>query len=114
MKKDYRIKKSTDFDKIIKKRKSFANKQFIIYYDKNEIEHMRLGISVSKRLGKAHKRNKIKRYIREVFKTRKDKLKSYNLIVIARNQVVDLTLEEYEKSIDHILKKLKMYKEKRD
>lgn len=114
MKKEYRVKKSTDFDTIIKKRKSFANRQFIVYYDKNDFEHMRLGISVSKRLGKAHKRNEIKRYIREVFKTRKDSVKNYDLIVIARDSIVDKSLAEYEKSIDHILKKVKLYKGKRD
>ena len=31
MKKEYRVKKSQDFDNIIRKKQSFANRQFVIY-----------------------------------------------------------------------------------
>ena len=82
MKKEYRVKKSQDFDNIIRKKQSFANRQFVIYYQENKLDHMRLGISVSKKLGKAHERNKLKRYVRESFKTRKDFLKNYDIIII--------------------------------
>ena len=84
MKKEYRVKKSQDFDNIIRKKQSFANRQFVIYYQENKLDHMRLGISVSKKLGKAHERNKLKRYVRESFKTRKDFLKNYDIKIIVR------------------------------
>ena len=100
MKKEYRVKRSQDFDNIIRKKQSFANRQFVIYYQKNKLEHMRLGVSVSKKLGKAHERNKIKRYIRE--------------IIIARAGVKELSFLEVGSSIDHVLKKSKLIeKEKR-
>ena len=114
MKKEYRIKKSTDFDNIIRKKQSFANRQFVMYYRKNNSEHMKLGISVSKKLGKAHERNRLKRYVREVFKTRKDNVKSYDVIVIVRQGAVEQNFEDFSKSIDHILRKAKLYKEKRE
>lgn len=113
MKKEYRIKKGSDFDAIIKKRKSFANRQFVLYYQENNLEHMRLGISVSKKLGKAHKRNKLKRYVRENFKTKKDRVKNYDLIVIVRQGAVDLSFTEFEKSMYHVLKGAKVLNEKR-
>ena len=114
MEKEYRIKKTSDFDKIIKKKQSFANRQFVMYYQKNNLEHMRLGISVSKKLGKAHKRNKLKRYVRESFKTKKESLANYDIIVIVRPMAVDIDFQNFEKSINHILKKVKLYSEKRD
>ena len=114
MKKAYRIKKTTDFDKIIRKKQSFANRQFVMYYQKNNLEHMRLGISVSKKLGKAHERNRLKRYVRESFKNKKEDLNNYDIIVIVRPMAVNITFEEFGKSINHILKKAKLYKEKRD
>lgn len=45
-----------------------ANRTFIIYYLKNDIGHARIGISVSKKLGKAVIRNKIKRQVRMIVK----------------------------------------------
>ena len=107
MKKEYRIKRSQDFDNIIRKKQSFANRQFVIYFQKNKLKHMRLGISVSKKLGKAHERNKIKRYIRETFKTRKNHIKNYDIIIIARAGVKELPFLD-------VLKKSKLIeKEKR-
>ena len=113
MKKEYRVKKSQDFDNIIRKKQSFANRQFVIYYQENKLDHMRLGISVSKKLGKAHERNKLKRYVRESFKTRKDFLKNYDIIIIVRPATKGLSFLEFGSSIDHVLKRSKLYRGKR-
>lgn len=110
MKKKYRIKKSLDFDNIIKKKRSFANRQFVIYYNKNEYNHCRVGISVSKKLGKAHVRNKLKRYVRECFNKRKEHLETFDIIIIVRNSAVEMKLDQFDKSIDHVLTKAKLYK----
>ena len=113
MKKEYRVKKSQDFDNIIRKKQSFANRQFVIYYQENKLDHMSLGISVSKKLGKAHERNKLKRYVRESFKTRKDFLKNYDIIIIVRPAAKGLSFLEFGSSIDHVLKRSKLYRGKR-
>ena len=113
MKKEYRVKKSQDFDNIIRKKQSFANRQFVIYYQENKLDHMRLGISVSKKLGKAHERNKLKRYVRESFKTRKVFLKNYDIIIIVRPAAKGLSFLEFGSSIDHVLKRSKLYRGKR-
>ena len=63
MKKEYRIKKNEDFQEIIKNRNSIANKKYVIYYKKNNL-HLRVGISVSKKLGHAVIRNRTKRQVR--------------------------------------------------
>ncbi len=61
LEKAYRIKKNADFQRIYKKGHSVANRQFVVYTCNNkEIDHFRLGISVSKKLGNAVLRNKIK------------------------------------------------------
>ncbi|MBU0279042.1 MULTISPECIES: ribonuclease P protein component [unclassified Gemella] len=110
MKKEYRIKKEKDFNRIIKEKKSFANRQFVIYYSKNNLEHFRLGLSVSKKLGKANKRNKLKRYVRESIKEHKNLLKNYDIIIILRKAAMDITFDEFLKSINHILTKTNLLK----
>ena len=105
MKKEYRVKKSQDFDNIIRKKQSFANRQFVIYYQENKLDHMRLGISVSKKLGNAVVRNRIKRLIRSVLTELKPQLQSeIDFIVIARKPVVSMNYQEVKKCMMHVLK----------
>lgn len=82
MKKEYRVKKNEDFSRIIKRKQSMANRTFIIYYLKNDIGHARIGISVSKKLGKAVIRNKIKRQVRMIVKETINLDDNYDYIVI--------------------------------
>lgn len=50
MKKKYRIKKNDDFQKVFRRGKSFANRQFVVYTLKQEgSNHFRIGLSVSKK-----------------------------------------------------------------
>lgn len=64
MKKEYRIRKNEEFQTIISKRKSFGSKCFVVYTSDRALDHCRIGISVSKKLGDAVDRNKIKRQLR--------------------------------------------------
>ena len=106
MKKDYRIKSNKDFQIIFKNGRSFANRQFIVYlYENNSVDHFRLGLSVSKKIGNAVTRNQIKRYIRQVFLELKDGLDArYVYIVIARKPVCEMNYHEAKSSLIHVLK----------
>jgi len=112
LKKAYRIKKNKEFQEIFKVGKSFANRELVIYYRrKTDQKHFRVGISVGKKLGNAVTRNRIKRYIRECFIHLDDKIKrEYDIIIIARNQAVDLSYERLCKSLHHLLKKQNLFR----
>lgn len=105
MKKKYRIKSEIDFQHIFEKKQSKANKQFVIYYvKKNNQEHLRVGLSVSKKLGKAVVRNQIKRKIRRAFHELDGFFKqNYDIIVIARLPVVTMSVAEIKKSLLHVM-----------
>jgi ribonuclease P protein component len=67
MQKEYRLTKNEQFRSIYKHGKSVANRQLVLYYMQNqEVSHFRLGVTVSKKLGKAVVRNRIKRVVKEV------------------------------------------------
>lgn len=111
MKKAYRLKKNEEFQKVFKKGNSFANRQLVIYYLKREGQpHYRVGLSVSKKVGKAVTRNQIKRYIRQAFLELDEQvLSSYDLVIIARKPTKDMDFKQVKKSLIHVLAKSKLF-----
>ncbi|WP_208560525.1 ribonuclease P protein component [Marinilactibacillus kalidii] len=112
MKKAYRVKKESDFQKVFHKGTSVANRQFVVYFlEKPDQTHFRVGISVSKKLGHAPTRNAVKRKIRQSLTTldQEDVLKhDKDFLVIARNPAATMSTEEVKKSLKHVLKLAKL------
>lgn len=106
MKKTFRIKKNEDIEKIIKSKKSVGNKNYIIYIKENsEAKHFRLAMSVSKKLGNAVVRNHQKRLMKQAFNVFKEEILAFDIFVIARNNSINLTCQEVEQNIYHLLQK---------
>ena len=114
MKKKYRIKKNEEFQEVFQRGTSMANRQFVIYIlDRPEQPYFRIGLSVSKKLGKAVVRNRIKRYIRKCFLEMKEEImpgKDY--VVIARLPVAEMDFFEVKKSLIHVLRKAGVLKKR--
>ncbi|KKK36871.1 ribonuclease P [Mesobacillus campisalis] len=106
MKKELRIKKNKDFQEVFKKGKSFANRQFVVYVLRKEgQETFRIGLSVSKKLGNAVTRNRIKRYIRQSFlELQEDIHTGKDYVIVARKPAADMEMLEVKKSLEHVLK----------
>ena len=82
------IKKTKDFADIYQNGISAANRLLVVYIkplDKFDFAGNKLGVSVNKKVGKAVKRNRIKRIIKESYKLFECHLKfGYSIIVVAR------------------------------
>jgi ribonuclease P protein component len=114
MKKKLRIKKNKEFQEVFQKGKSFANRQFIVYVlKKTDQPYFRIGLSVSKKIGNAVTRNRIKRYIRQTFFELKEQIHSGNdYVIIARKPTADMDFHEVKKSLTHVLKVARVFKNK--
>jgi ribonuclease P protein component len=116
MNKHQRVKKNAEFQKIFKHGKSFANRQFVVYcFEKEGQEDFRIGLSVSKKIGNAVTRNRIKRYIRQAFLEMKEEVKpNMDYVIIARHQAATMDFHESKKSLQHVLKIAKMIQKVRE
>ena len=67
-----------------------ADGYLVLYARKNRTDGNRVGITVSKKLGKAHIRNRIRRRIREVYRLNEDKFQpGWDIVVVARSKALE-------------------------
>jgi ribonuclease P protein component len=99
------IKKDRQFRYIYSRGKSFANKKLVIYYIKNNDEKLRVGISISKKVGKAVVRNRLRRLIKENIRLNQNLKSGYSMIFLARVGADDLDFNTMKSSINHLLKR---------
>ena len=105
MKKAYRVRKNEEFGDLISKRHSRASQGYVIYFDVRKEDHARVGISVSKKLGNAVVRNKIKRQVREMIGQVLDFDEAmYDYIVIVRRPYLDRPFSDNKKDLEKTLK----------
>ena len=66
-----------------------AGPYLVLYARKNRTDTNRVGITVSKKLGKAHIRNRIRRRLREVYRLNEDKFQpGWDIVVVARSRAI--------------------------
>ena len=72
-----------------------ANGLLVLYARKNRLGINRVGITVSKKLGKAHVRNRIRRRVREVYRLNEGKFRAgWDLVVVVRGKAVEAPFDQ--------------------
>ena len=92
--------------------KGAADGLLVLYARKNRTGQNRVGITVSKKLGKAHIRNRTRRRIREVYRLNEEKfLPGWDIVVVARSKSVEAPFDKLTKSYLSLAKKMGILRE---
>ncbi len=85
-----RIRNKKEFLRLYKKGSRYRGKYFNLIYISNDLSFSRMAVVISKKVGNAVKRNKIKRQMRTLFRRNKDLLESsLDILIVAKKEIID-------------------------
>lgn len=109
-----RLRKSWQFGRIYKAGDKYYSNLFILYVLPNNTQETRLGLTVTKKVGISVQRNRIKRVVREVFRSLKGIAPGNDLVVIAKKTAVNLKYSQAQDSLTYLLYRARILRSRRN
>jgi ribonuclease P protein component len=107
--KNERLLKRAEFVNLNRSGSRHYTDHFVLIYKKNDLGITRLGITIGKKVGKAVKRNRTKRLIREFFRLNKsDLIQGYDIVVIGKKDASYLDIEKIKDELGSVAFNKKM------
>lgn len=106
MKKQYMIQKNETIQSVMQKGERIGNRYFLIYRLPTSDGKNYFAFLVGKKLGKAHDRNQMRRYIKAVLQPNYLQLnQGYYYLFLAKGAAKDFSYEEVKIHLEKLLKK---------
>ncbi len=107
------LKKNYEFHRLYSKGKSGVTPFLVVYARQTRRPGKRVGFTVSTKLGKAVKRNRVRRRLREIYRLSEERiLPGTELVVVARGRAVTATYRQLESAFLSACGKLGILTEK--
>lgn len=106
LRRELRISKSRDYKLVYEKGKKFSGRYIIVYIKENNLGCNRFGFVVSKKIGSAVVRNRVKRQLRAIINGEKNNLKEgFDIVIICRHHIKGYTFPLLREDVVKVLKK---------
>mgnify|MGYP001435082413 CR=1 FL=1 len=109
MKHTVALKQNHEFRRLYSKGRNAASPYFAVYCRRTGRPYSRLGLTTGVKLGNAVKRNRVRRRMRELYRTNESKLRpGYDIVMVARTRAIFARYSDLESSFLRLMKKLEL------
>jgi ribonuclease P protein component len=104
VKKQFRLRKSTDFQRVRQHGSAFAHPLVVLFVHPNQLAHIRVGIATGKSIGNAVKRNRAKRVLDAAISGLIPQIQpGFDLVLQARASASKRSTSELQQTIHHLI-----------
>ncbi len=106
MERRHRLSHTADFERVRKEGRSWAQPLFVLSASRNGLDHSRFGFIVSRRVGSAVVRNRVKRQLREVVRRHLGEIpQGWDVVLIARAPIAGAEFSQIEQAFTEVLRR---------
>lgn len=108
---DLRLRSNEDFQRVYRSGKSWAH-PLLALHTLPQPEGRRIGISTSKKLGKAVRRNRVKRRLREIIRAELPQWKTgFDGVLVARAAASEAEFAALREAVQELARRARLYRE---
>jgi len=109
-----RLRRAAEFREVFSLGRKYDGKHFSLIVRKNSSDHFRIGLAVSKKIGKAVTRNRVRRIYREALRkvsaereNRKDTHHAFDIVFLGKKLAVTAKMTDIYMELKEIIERLK-------
>ena len=100
------LRRPSEFRRVYERRRSAGDAWLLVYACENGLTYSRLGLSVSRKFGKATHRNRLRRLYREAFRLTRGEIPVGLDIVLIPRTSEEPTLEDLKRSLPRLVRQV--------
>jgi ribonuclease P protein component len=108
--KRHRLAKRHEFSRVYDAGLKLFSRYSVLFFVANELPYSRIGITATKKLGKAHDRNRLKRWTRETYRRAREPLdidtQSLDIVVNVKPNAASTTYQDYSRDLLRALERV--------
>ncbi|HKR65909.1 MAG TPA: ribonuclease P protein component [Thermoanaerobaculia bacterium] len=105
-----RLAKRREFVHVYETGQKLFSRYSVLFFAGNGLPYSRIGITATKKLGKAHDRNRLKRWTRETYRRLREPLgidaRSLDIVVNVKPNAAGTTYQDYSRDLGRVLERV--------
>lgn len=105
-----RLAKRREYLRVYEQGRKLFSRYAVLFFADNGLPHSRIGITATKKLGKANVRNRLKRWTREVYRRQREPLglhvRALDLVVNVKPNAAEASFLDYSRDLEKVLRRV--------